>query len=92
MKKKSMSSKKDAQVIVLLTGTTLIATIEEVTNELGEPDCRLIEPYVVTPEGTVEPWLLNVTNQNEVMISSDKILTLVDPKTPLLAKYEAVFD
>ena len=92
MKKKSMSSKKDAQVIVLLTGTTLIATIEEVGNELGEPDCKLIEPYVVTPEGTVEPWLLNVTNQNEVMISSDKILTLVDPKTPLLAKYEAVFD
>ena len=79
-------------MIVLLTGTTLIATIEEVGNELGEPDCKLIEPYVVTPEGTVEPWLLNVTNQNEVMISSDKILTLVDPKTPLLAKYEAVFD
>ena len=79
-------------MIVLLTGTTLIATIEEVGNELGEPDCKLIEPYVVTPEGTVEPWLLNVTNQNEVMISSDKILTLVDPKTPLLAKYESVFD
>ena len=87
-----MSSKKDAMVIVLTTGTTLIATIEEQTSELGEPDCKLIEPYVVTPEGTVEPWLLNVTNQNEVMISSDKILTLVDPKTPLLAKYEAVFD
>jgi len=79
-------------VIVLITGTTLIATIEEQTSELGEPDCKLIEPYLVTPEGTVEPWLLNVTNQNEVMISSDKILTLVDPKTPLLAKYEAVFD
>ena len=79
-------------MIVLTTGTNLIATLEEVGNELGEPDCKLIEPYVVTPEGTVEPWLLNVTNQNEVMISSDKILTLVDPKTPLLAKYEAVFD
>ena len=79
-------------MIVLITGTSLIATLEEIGSELGEPDCKLIEPYVVTPEGTVEPWLLNVTNQNEVMISSDKILTLVDPKTPLLAKYEAVFD
>ena len=79
-------------VIVLTTGTTLIATIEEQTSELGEPDCKLIEPYVVTPEGTVEPWLLNVTNQNEVMISSDKILTLVDTKTSLLAKYEKVFE
>ncbi len=79
-------------MIVLITGTSLIATLEEISSELGEPDCKLIEPYVVTPEGTVEPWLLNVTNQNEVVISSDKILTLVDPKTPLLAKYEAVFD
>ena len=87
-----MSSKKDAMGIVLTTGTTLIATIEEQTSELGEPDCKLIEPYLVTSEGTVEPWLLNITNQNEVMISSDKILTLVDPKTTLLAKYEAVFD
>ena len=78
--------------MVLTTGLTLIATLEELSSELGEPDCKLIEPYVITPEGTVEPWLLNVTNQSEVVISSDKILTLVDPKTPLLAKYEAVFD
>ena len=78
--------------MVLTTGLTLIATLEELSSELGEPDCKLIEPYVVTPEGTVEPWLLNVTNQSEVVISSDKILTLADPKTPFLAKYEAVFD
>jgi hypothetical protein len=79
-------------VVVLTTGITLIATLEEVGTELGEPDCKLLEPYVVTKEGTVEPWLLNITNQNEVMISSDKILTLVEPKTTLLAKYEDVFD
>ena len=87
-----MASKKDARVVVLTTGTTLIATVEEVSTELGEPDCKLVEPYLVTKDNTVEPWLLNITNQNEVMISSDKILTLVEPKTTLLAKYEAVFD
>ena len=79
-------------MVVLTTGTTLIAQIEEISTELGEPDCKIIEPYLVTPDGTVEPWLLNITNQNEVMISSDKILTLVEPKTTLLAKYEDVFD
>jgi len=79
-------------VIVLTTGINLIAQIQEVTTDLGEPDCKLIEPYVVTGNDTVEPWLLNITNQNEVMISSDKILTLVDPKTSLLAKYEKVFE
>ena len=87
-----MASKKDAKVVVLTTGTTLIATVEEVSTELGEPDCKLVEPYLVSSDGTVEPWLLNITNQNEVMISSDKILTLVEPKTTLLAKYEDVFD
>ena len=79
-------------VIVLVNGMKLIATLEEVSTELGEPDCKLIEPYIITEHDTLEPWLLNITNQNEVMISSDKILTLVDPKTTLLAKYEAVFD
>ena len=87
-----MASKKDAMVVVLTTGTKLIATVEEVTTELGEPDCKLVEPYVITEHDTLEPWLLNITNQNEVMISSDKILTLVEPKTTLLAKYEDVFD
>ena len=79
-------------VIVLVNGMKLIATLEEVSTELGEPDCKLIEPYIITEHDTLEPWLLNITNQNEVMISSDKILTLVDPKTTLLAKYEDVFD
>ena len=87
-----MSSKKEAMVVVLTSGTKLIATLEEVTTELGEPDCKLVEPYVITDHDTLEPWLLNITNQNEVMISSDKILTLVEPKTTLLAKYEDVFD
>ena len=75
-----------------MNGMKLIATLEEVTTELGEPDCKLVEPYVITEHDTLEPWLLNITNQNEVMISSDKILTLVEPKTTLLAKYEDVFD
>ena len=87
-----MASKKDAMVVVLMNGMKLIATLEEVSTELGEPDCKLIEPYIITEHDTLEPWLLNITNQNEVMISSDKILTLVDPKTTLLAKYEDVFD
>ena len=75
-----------------MNGMKLIATLEEVSTELGEPDCKLIEPYIITEHDTLEPWLLNITTQNEVMISSDKILTLVEPKTTLLAKYEDVFD
>ncbi len=48
-----MSSKKDAQILVLTTGLTLIATVEEVGAAVpGEPDCKLVEPYVITPDGT----------------------------------------
>ena len=87
-----MSSKKDAQILVLTTGLTLIATLEELSSELGEPDCKLVVPYVVKEHDILEPWLLNITNQSEVVISSDKILTLVEPKTSLIAKYESMFD
>ena len=87
-----MSSKKDAQILVLTTGLTLIATLEELSSELGEPDCKLVEPYIVKEHDILEPWLLNITNQSEVVISSDKILTMVEPKTSLIAKYESMFD
>ena len=80
----------------------ILSQIEEVTSELGEPDCKLVEPFVVTTsdqkitlqEGVMvlAPWLLNVTNQNTFMISSDKILTIVDPNTKLTKKYEEMLD
>ena len=80
----------------------ILSQIEEVTSELGEPDCKLTEPFVVTTsdqkitlqEGVMvlAPWLLNVTNQNTFMISSDKILTIVDPNSKLSKKYEEMLD
>ena len=80
----------------------ILSQIDEVTSELGEPDCKLVEPFVVTTsdqkitlqEGmmVLAPWLLNVTNQNTFMISSDKILTIVDPNTKLTKKYEEMLD
>ena len=54
----------------------------------GEPDCKLIEPFTIGEQDTLSPWLVESTNQNEFMLSSDKILTLVDPKPTLLEKYE----
>tara|TARA_Y100000592_G_scaffold20257_1_gene31062 strand:- start:185 stop:436 length:252 start_codon:yes stop_codon:yes gene_type:complete len=73
------------QVIVLIDGTILISKLGQVVSELGEPDCRLIRPHVV--DG-LKPWLSDLTDQtDDIMISSDKILTLVDPKEDLLNDY-----
>ena len=66
----------------------LLTQIEEMGGELGEPDCKLIEPFVVHGDGTLSPWLVDVTNENTFMIHSDKILTIVVPNGKLVDKYE----
>jgi hypothetical protein len=72
----------------LTNGQTLLSQIEEVGADIGEPDCKLIEPFIFNKDNTLFPWLIDLTSQNTFMISSDKILTLADPKPTLLEKYE----
>jgi len=77
----------EVQVIVLINGTSIISRIAAVVSELGEPDCKLIRPHQIV-EGKLSPWLSELTdNTDSIMISSDKILTLVDPKDELLNDY-----
>jgi len=78
----------NVKILHLTTNQILISQIEEVTSELGEPDCKLIEPFIICDDGTLSPWLLDYTNQNDFMISSDKLLTIVDPNSLLKTKYE----
>ena len=66
----------------------LITQIEEIGADIGEPDCKLINPFVVRDNHMMEPFLCGYTKQNTFMMSSDKILTLVDPTPTLLEKYE----
>ncbi len=78
-------------VIVLTNQQVLISTIEEVGSDLGEPDCKLVNPYVVKTIGdkqVLEPFLMGLTDEFSFMISSDKILTLVEPTSILLEKYQ----
>ena len=76
------------KLVVLTTGHSLVSQIEEVGADIGEPDCKLIEPFVICDDGTLSPWLLDYTNQNYFMISSDKLLTIADPNSLLKTKYE----
>ena len=66
----------------------LVSQIEEIGADIGQPDCKLIEPFIVGDNNTLSPWLVDVTSENVFMLSSDKILTLVDPKPTLLEKYQ----
>jgi len=77
----------EIQVIVLINGTSIISRIAAMVSELGEPDCKLIRPHQII-DGKLTPWLSELTdNTDAIMISSDKILTLVDPKDELLNDY-----
>jgi|TARA_S200002703_G_C3595488_1_gene182918 hypothetical protein len=78
---------KPIKILVLTNDKILITQIEEVTTELGEPDCKLIEPFALHQDGTMSPWLVDVTGQNTFMIHSDKILTIADPNGKLTDKY-----
>ena len=76
------------KIVTLVSQQLLISEIEEVAAVVpGEPDCKLINPYIIKNELVLEPWLLNVTKDDIFLMSSDKILTLVDPTPTLLEKY-----
>ena len=83
------TTKSPIKLLILTTQQILVSQIEEVGAAIpGEPDCKLLEPFVIGEQDTLSPWLVESTNQNEFMLSSDKILTLVDPKPTLLEKYQ----
>ena len=81
------------QVLVLMDHQILITQIEEVPSELGEPDCKLINPFIIKKSleslsPTLEPWLSDYTQTDIFMMHSDKILTITEPKPTLLKKYQ----
>lgn len=82
---------KPIKMILLTNNQVLISQIEEVASELGEPDCRLTEPFLLNQSDlTLSPWLIDFTSDNKYMISSDKILTLAEPKPTLLENYQTL--
>ena len=74
------------QVLFLVNQMILIAEIDEVLADIGQPDCKLINPCVII-NGKVSKWMSDLTPNKEMFMSSDKILTLVDPTSKLLFEY-----
>ena len=75
----------------------LLTKIREVGAEIGEPDCELEDPVEFKVEEglswkeRMQRWPgVNLTHENKCMISSDAILTIVEPQQELLAAYKEV--
>ena len=79
---------KTVKILALTNQQTLISEVVQVAAIApGEPDCKLVSPFICKEDGTLEPYLLSVTQSDTFMMSSDKILTLCEPPPTLLEKY-----
>ena len=78
---------QEVKILVLVNGDILISGVEEVAAlDIGDPNCKMISPYKI--EGKeMSPYLSNVTDDVEIMICSDKIVTLVEPHRELIDSY-----
>jgi hypothetical protein len=77
------------QVLYLTNQTILISEIDEVLADIGQPDCKLINPCIII-DGKLSKWMSDLTPNKEMFMSSDKILTLVDPTKKLLDEYTKI--
>ena len=78
---------KTIKLILLTNSERLISEISEVAADIGDPNCKLINPHEIWEGHNLCPWMKDDTDQTEFMINSDKIITMVDPKKELLEKY-----
>ena len=75
---------KMIKILLLSTKEYIISEISEVPAEFGDPNCKLTNPCYTD---SMNKWLGEYTNQKEMMIHSDKIITIIDPNEEYLKKY-----
>ena len=82
-----MSSKnKQVQGLLLKVDNVVICEVEEIQAELGEPDCKIKNPYQYDKDTGLTPWP-DFAGQTEMMLRSDDILTMVEPKQEIIDQY-----
>ena len=81
----------EVMVLALTNNHYIISQVDEVmTEDIGQPDCKLTKPYVVNTESgktVLEPFMEHLTREEIFMMGSDKILTLAIPTPTLLEQY-----
>ena len=78
---------QEIKILALVNGDLLISGVEEVAAlDIGDPNCKMISPYKIVGK-EMSPWLGDVTDDVDIMICSDKILSLVEPHKSLVDAY-----
>ena len=73
--------------VLIDVDNVLISEVVELDAEIGDPNCKLIKPYLFNNIDDMKPWKYEITNQTEFMIRSEDILTIADPNGTILDKY-----
>ncbi len=75
--------------MLLLKDQWLLAQVEEIEGaQFGDPDCILVEPMAITPQGELTDWL-HFADTKETVVRSSDILTFVEPSKEILSKFYA---
>ena len=77
---------KTIKCLLMDVDNVIISEVVEVDAQLGDPNCRLIDPYLFVSLEDMKPWP-KATNQRELMIRSEDILTIADPTEEVIEKY-----
>jgi hypothetical protein len=84
------------QAILLSNNQIIISQVYQIDAEPGAPNCRLIDPYLITLSEIKDtafqltPWLKDITEENSFMIDPSKIITMVDPLPDILERYKKI--
>ena len=73
--------------VLIDVDNVVIAEVVEMDAEIGDPNCKLIKPYLFNSIDDMKPWKSEITNQTEFMIRSEDILTIADPTNEVIEKY-----
>ena len=77
---------KIIKCLLLDVDNVIISEIEEVGADVGEPDCKLINPFLFESVDNMKPWP-KATDQKELLIRSDNILMMADPTKAVINRY-----
>ena len=61
-------SEQSIKCVLMDVDNVVIAEVIEVDAEIGDPNCKLIRPYLFNDIDDMTPWKSDVTNQTEFMI------------------------
>ena len=73
--------------VLIDVDNVLISEVVELDAEIGDPNCKLINPYLFNTIHDMKRGKSYITNQTEFMIRSEDILTIADPSGIVIDKY-----